>query len=109
MNYRPRTHEFHPELGYLCPSRQLRQNVRVGLAAAAFGVITGLAAAIVLLPRNGADPARSEYLLAGAHSGPAGDLAPLPAPAPSAALAGAPAGTAARVSNSASNKLRSEE
>ena len=105
MNYRPRTHEFHPELGYLCPSRQLRQNVRVGLAAAAFGVITGLAAAIVLLPRHGADPARSEYLLAGAPSGPAGDLASLPAPAPSAALAGAPAGTAARVSNSASNKL----
>ena len=32
------THLFHPELGYLWPSRQLRQNVRVGLAAAAFGL-----------------------------------------------------------------------
>ena len=46
------THLFHPELGYLCPSRQLRQNVRVGLAAAAFGLITGLSAALVLLPRH---------------------------------------------------------
>jgi hypothetical protein len=104
MNYSLPTHEFHPELGYLCPSRQLRQNVRVGLAAAAFGIITGLAAAVVLFPRHGADPARSEPLLAGAPSGPAGDLAPLPAPSPSVALAGAPAGTAARVSTGASHK-----
>jgi hypothetical protein len=104
MNYSLPTHEFHPELGYLCPSRQLRQNVRVGLAAAAFGIITGLAAAAVLLPRHGPDPARSEYLLAGAPSGPAGDLAPLPAPSPSVALAGAPAGAAARVSTGASQK-----
>jgi len=104
MNYSLPTHEFHPELGYLCPSRQLRQNVRVGLAAAAFGIITGLAAAAVLLPRHGPDPARSEYLLAGAPSGPAGDLAPLPAPSPSVALAGAPAGAVARVSTGASQK-----
>ena len=104
MNYSLPTHEFHPELGYLCPSRQLRQNVRVGLAAAAFGIITGLAAAAVLLPRHGPDPARSEPLLAGAPSGAAGDLAPLPAPSPSVALAGAPAGAAARVSTGASHK-----
>jgi hypothetical protein len=104
MNYSLPTHEFHPELGYLCPSRQLRQNVRVGLAAAAFGIITGLAAAAVLLPRHGPDPARSEYLLAGAPSGPAGDLAPLPAPSPSVALAAAPAGAVARVSTGASQK-----
>jgi hypothetical protein len=104
MNYSLRTHEFHPELGYLCPSRQLRQNVRVGLAAAAFGVITGLAAAIVLLPRHGADPARSGYLLAGAPPGPAGELAPRPAPSPSVALDGAPASTAARVSTGVSHK-----
>jgi hypothetical protein len=104
MNYSLPTHEFHPELGYLCPSRQLRQNVRVGLAAAAFGIITGLAAAAVLLPRHGPDPARSEPLLAGAPSGPTGDLAPLPAPSPSVALAGAPAGAAARVSTDASHK-----
>jgi hypothetical protein len=104
MNYSPPTREFHPELGYLCPSRQLRQNVRVGLAAAAFGIITGLAAAITLFPRHGADPARSEYLLAGTRAGPAGDLAPLPAADPSLPHAGAPAGTGARVSTDAFHK-----
>jgi hypothetical protein len=104
MNFSLPTHEFHPELGYLCPSRQLRQNVRVGLAAAAFGIVTGLAGAIALLPRHATDPVRSEYLLTGAASGPAGDLAPFPAPSPSVAPAGAPAGTAARVSTSAAPK-----
>jgi hypothetical protein len=63
-----------------------------------------LAGAMVLLPRHGADPARTEHLLAAAPSGPAGDLAPLPAPSPSVALAGAPAGTAARVSTGASQR-----
>jgi hypothetical protein len=101
MNYSPPTREFHPELGYLCPSRQLRQNVRVGLAAAAFGVIAGLAAAIALFPRHGADPARSEYLLTGGPSGPASDPAPLPAAASSVPHAGAPAGAAAQVSTDA--------
>jgi hypothetical protein len=104
MNYSLPTREFHPELGYLCPSRQLRQSVRVGLAAAAFGIITGLAAAAVLLPRHGPDPARSEPLLARAPSGPTGDLAPLPAPSPPVALAGAPAGAAAQVSTGVSHK-----
>jgi hypothetical protein len=78
--------------------------VRVGLAAAAFGIITGLAAAVFLLPRHGADPARSEYLLTGAPSGPAGELAPAPAPSPSVTPAGAPASTATRASTGASNE-----
>jgi hypothetical protein len=60
------THLFHPELGYLCPSRQLRQNVRVGLAAAAFGLITGLSAALVLLPRHSDNIAWTEPALAAA-------------------------------------------
>jgi hypothetical protein len=60
------THLFHPELGYLCPSRQLRQNVRVGLAAAAFGLITGLGAALVLLPRHSDNIAWTEPALAAA-------------------------------------------
>src|SRR5882724_187452 len=59
-------YEFHPELGYLCPSRQLRQNVRVGLAAALFGIITGLGAALVLLPRHSDNIAWTEPALAAA-------------------------------------------
>jgi hypothetical protein len=65
------THLFHPELGYLCPSRQLRQNVRVGLAAAAFGLITGLGAALVLLPRHSDNIAWTEPALAAAPAEPA--------------------------------------
>jgi hypothetical protein len=60
------TYEFHPELGYLCPSRQLRQNVRVGLAAAAFGLITGVSGALALLPRHSDNIAWTEPALAGA-------------------------------------------
>ena len=48
----PPTYEFHPELGYLCPSRQLRQDLRAGLAAVAFGIIAGLAAAMTLFPSS---------------------------------------------------------
>ena len=66
------THLFHPELGYLCPSRQLRQNVRVGLAAAAFGLITGLSAALVLLPRHSDNIAWTEPALAAAPAESAG-------------------------------------
>jgi hypothetical protein len=98
QSYGPPTYEFHPEFGYLYPSRQLRQNVRVGLAAAAFGLITGLAGAMALLPRHGASAALTTPVLAVAPSAPASDLAPLPASGPSLALAGAPSGTAARVS-----------
>jgi hypothetical protein len=73
QSYNPPTTEFHPELGYLCPSRQLRQNVRVGLAAAAFGLLAGLAAAVALFPRHGASPSLATPALAVAPSGPASD------------------------------------
>jgi hypothetical protein len=94
QNHSLPTYEFHPELGYLCPSHQLRQNVRVGLAAAAFGLITGLAGAMAMLPRHGASSALTAPVLAGAPSGPAGDPGQLPA---SSARAGASSGSAARV------------
>lgn len=96
QTFNPPAFEFHPELGYLCPSRQLRQNVRVGLAAAAFGIITGAAGAIVLLPRHGGDLARAETALAVAPPGPVRGSVPLTASSPSAALPAAPAGTAER-------------
>jgi hypothetical protein len=89
-------YEFHPELGYLCPSRQLRQNVRVGLTAAAFGIITGVAGAVALFPRH--DLARTEPVLAVAPVGPVGDSTPLTASSPSIAPVGATSGTAERVS-----------
>ncbi len=47
--------EFHPEFGYLVPSRKGRRTVRVALAAAAFGIVTGAVGAMVLLPRAGHD------------------------------------------------------
>ena len=76
------TYEFHPEFGYLWPSHQLRQNVRVGLAAAAFGLITGLAGAMALLPRHSASAALTAPALAVAPARPASDLAPRPASSP---------------------------
>jgi hypothetical protein len=60
----PPAYEFHPERGYLCPSDQLRQNLRAELAAAAFGIIAGVAGAITLFPSPSNDLARSEYALA---------------------------------------------
>ena len=75
--------KFHPEFGYLWPSHQLRQNVRVGLAAAAFGLITGLAGAMALLPRHSASAALPAPSLAVAPAGPASDLALVPASSPS--------------------------
>jgi hypothetical protein len=76
QSYNPPTHEFHPELGYLCPSRQIRQNVRVGLAAAGFGLVAGLAAAVALFPRHDASPpALTTPALAVAPFGTANDLA----------------------------------
>jgi hypothetical protein len=76
QSYNPPTREFHPELGYLCPSRQIRQNVRVGLAAAAFGLVAGLAAAVVLFPRHDASPpSLTTPALAVAPSDTANDLA----------------------------------
>ena len=49
-----RAYEFHPELGYLCPC----------LAAAAFGIIAGVAGAMTLFPTPSSNLARSEYALA---------------------------------------------
>jgi hypothetical protein len=85
QNYGLSTYEFHPEFGYLCPSNQLRRNVRVGLAAAAFGLITGLAGAMVLLPRHGTSAALTTPVLAVTPAGPANDLALPPASSPSIA------------------------
>jgi hypothetical protein len=47
--------DFHPEFGYLSPSGRRRSTVRVALAAATFGLVTGVVGAIVLLPRTGRD------------------------------------------------------
>jgi hypothetical protein len=88
QRFGPPAYEFHPELGYLCPSRQLRQNVRVGLAAAAFGLVAGVAGAIMLLPRH--DRAQSEPVLAVAPSGPVKESTMLPASSPSIASPTAP-------------------
>ena len=70
----PPRYEFHQELGYLRSSRQPRQNVHVGLAAAAFGIIAGVAGAMTLfpspVPSPGNDLARSESPLAMIPSGP---------------------------------------
>ena len=66
----PAAYKFHRELGYLCPSRQLRQDVGMGLAAAAFGIIAGVAGAMTLFPRPSSDLARSESALAMIPPGP---------------------------------------
>jgi hypothetical protein len=58
--YNPVPHEFHPEFGYLGPSRKLQHMVRVALAAAVFGVIMGAVSVLVLLPRHDRGPAPSE-------------------------------------------------
>jgi hypothetical protein len=89
-------YEFHPELGYLCPSRQLRQNVRVGLTAAAFGIIAGVAGAVALLPRH--DLTRVEPVLEVAPAGPVGDSPPPTASSLSIAPLGATSGKAERAS-----------
>jgi hypothetical protein len=60
------TYELHPEFGYLCASHQLRQNVRVGLTAAAFGLITGVGGALALLPWHSDHVAWTEPALAAA-------------------------------------------
>jgi hypothetical protein len=70
------TYKFHPELGYLCPSPQFRQNVRVGLAAAAFGLVTGLGGALALLPRHSDDLAWAEPTLAEAPAESASHSSP---------------------------------
>jgi hypothetical protein len=87
-------YEVHPEFGYLCSSDQLRQNVRVGLAAAAFGIIVGLVSAMVLFPRHGSDPARIESTLALAPRNPVTE-APSPRPATDAPAIPSPIASAA--------------
>ena len=94
----PREYDFHPEFGFLCPSRQLRQNVRVALAAAAFGIVTGVAGAMALFPMRGGDLARTKSALAVAPPGPVGNSVPLTASSPSVAPPAAPSVTAERVS-----------
>jgi hypothetical protein len=91
-------YEFHPELGYLCPSRQLRQNVRVGLTAAAFGIFAGVAGAVALLPRHGGDLTRVEPMLEVAPAGPVADAPPPTASSPSIAPLGVTSGRAERAS-----------
>jgi len=66
----PAAYKFYREVGYVCPSRQLRQDVGMGLAAAAFGVIAGAAAAMTLFPGPSSDLARSESALAMIPAGP---------------------------------------
>ena len=97
QKFSPPGYEFHPELGYLCPSRQLRQNVRVGLAAAIFGIVAGVAATAALLPRRSVDLARSEHVLTVESHGPVNEATPLTSSSPSIAPAGAPSAPAARV------------
>ncbi len=81
------TYEFHPELGYLCPSRQLRQNVRVGLTAAAFGLITGVVGAMALLPRHSHDVAWTEPALAAAPADSVNRSTPTVGSGPTALIA----------------------
>src|SRR5438094_1396969 len=100
QRFGPPAYEFHPELGYLCPSRQLRQNVRVGLAAAAFGIITGVAATAALLPRHSGDLTPTAPALAVA-AGSIGDTTPLVAPSASITSPRAPSGSAERGSTGA--------
>jgi len=67
-DFNPPPHGVHPEFGYLCPSRQVRQTVRVALAAAAFGITVGAAGAFVLTPRHDPDLARPQTAATGAPS-----------------------------------------
>jgi hypothetical protein len=95
----PPAYEFDPELGCDCPSGQLQQDVRDGLAAAAFGIIAGLAGAMTLFPSPSSDLARSESVLVMMPPGP---VIPPPSPvrAPLTVLIAprAPAGATERIS-----------
>ena len=93
-NDRLLTYAFHPEFGFLCPSHELRKNVRVGIAAAAFGLITGVAGAMALLPKHGPDPIRTRPVLAVAPSDASSDLGSL-----SIGPTGAPPGAAAQLAH----------
>src|SRR5215813_8847353 len=78
----PPAYEFHRELGYLSAFRQ--QDVRTGLAAAAFGIIAGLAVAMTLFPRPSSDLAWTESALATMPPGPVIPPSPVSDSAPPA-------------------------
>jgi hypothetical protein len=90
--------EFHPELGYLCPSSQLRQNVRVGLSAAAFGIITGVAGTLALFPRHGSDLTRTERVLEVSPAGSVSHSTLLTSSGSTVAPLAVTSGTAERIS-----------
>ena len=95
----PPAYEFHRELGYLSASR--KQNVRIALAAAAFGIIAGLAVAMTLFPRPSSDLAWTESALATMPPGPVIPPSPVrdSAPPPRPLMAPrAPAGATERIS-----------
>jgi hypothetical protein len=96
----PPAYEFHPELGYLFPSRELWQDVRAEFAAAAFGIIAGVAGALTLFPSPSSDLARSEYALAMISPRPMMPPSPVTDSAPLTVLIAprAPAGTTERIS-----------
>jgi len=86
----PPAYEFHPELGYVCPS----------LAAAAFGIIAGVAGAMTLFPTPSSDLGRSEYALAMIPPRPMIPPSPVTDYAPLTVLIAprAPAGATERIS-----------
>jgi hypothetical protein len=96
----PPAYEFHPELGYPFPSRELWQDVRAEFAAAAFGIIAGVAGALTLFLSPSGDLARSEYALAMISPRPMIPPSPVTDSAPPTVLIAprAPAGTTERIS-----------
>jgi hypothetical protein len=96
----PPAYGFHPELDYLCPSRQFRQDERVGLAAVAFGIIAGLVGAMTLFPAPSSDLPRSESALVMMPPGPVIPPSPVRDSAPLTVLIAprAPAGATERIS-----------
>jgi hypothetical protein len=96
----PPTYEFRPRPVYLCPSLQLRQDVRMGLAAVAFGIIAGLTGAMTLFPSPSGDLAWSESALLMMPPGPVIPPGPVRESAPLTVLIAprAPAGATERIS-----------
>src|SRR5262245_31457032 len=62
-DFDPGLREFHPDFGYLYPSRRLRNRVRLALSAAIFGILIGAIGATLLSGRSARDPARTETAL----------------------------------------------
>src|SRR5262249_27980660 len=59
----PGLREFHPDFGYLYPSRRLRSRVRLALSAAIFGILVGAIGATLVSGRSPRDPARVDTAL----------------------------------------------